>query len=131
MPSVAHLVGVPFVNGGRDPRTGLDCWGLARAAFALWGVDVGDYAIDCRASSRIDAEIDTQRPGWVRLGRPEAPCLVVMRTDMDRPDACNHTGVVVRPGWFLHTLEKHGAYLERLAHPFWSKRIEGFYRHAG
>ena len=24
------LIGIPFVQNGRDPRLGLDCWGLCR-----------------------------------------------------------------------------------------------------
>lgn len=41
-PDIDHLLGVPFVLGGRDWRTGLDCHGLVLAAGRVWGVDLPD-----------------------------------------------------------------------------------------
>ena len=29
------LIGAPFIDGGRDKETGLDCWGLAREMFRI------------------------------------------------------------------------------------------------
>jgi len=37
-----ELIGVPYVLGGRDPATGLDCVGVVLAALRMQGIELAD-----------------------------------------------------------------------------------------
>jgi len=121
------LIGVPFVDGGRDPRLGLDCWGLVLEVFRRFGIELPDYRIGCMEASRIDAAIDAGRKYWIRCNSadPPVPSLVVMR--FNQPVLCNHTGVYLGAGRFIHTRQKIGVNIDRIDSPAWRKIIEGFY----
>lgn len=66
-PDVDALLGVPYVEGGRDWRTGLDCWGLAMARAALAGAQVPDLGDLCSAALH---DRDVPPAGAVRVLRP-------------------------------------------------------------
>ena len=46
------LIGVPFVDGGRDTN-GMDCWGLVRECFKRQGIVVKDYGISAAEELKI------------------------------------------------------------------------------
>jgi cell wall-associated NlpC family hydrolase len=61
------LVGVPFRLHGRDPRTGLDCVGLAMTAFGRTGLlAIEPPSYQLRGTSRERAETILRRAGLVR-----------------------------------------------------------------
>jgi len=126
LPEINGLLGIPFVNHGRTVQ-GCDCWGLTILAFRAYGVEVPDYHISCFATARINDAVEASRFEWRRIRTPEAPCLVVMRTDPDAPGDCSHLGVYVGNGELLHTIKKQNSHIDRIDHPWWSRRIEGFY----
>jgi len=118
------LIGLPFVDGGRDPEAGLDCWGLSTEVFRRYGITLPDYQISCEDASRIHNEVREQRPFWHRCeGEIPIPALVVIRFTV----YCDHTGVYIGSGRFIHTCKGIGVNIERIDHPAWAKRIEGFY----
>jgi cell wall-associated NlpC family hydrolase len=123
------LIGVPFVDGGRDVSTGLDCWGLVAEIFRRSGIDLPDYQISAADCLRIAQEIETERltGRWNKHEYPlvPIPAIVVMR--YNKPGIWNHTGVYLGGGRFLHTREKIGVTIERVDSPIWQRRIEGFY----
>lgn len=121
------LLGIPFLDGGRDPRIGLDCWGLVLEIFRRYGIDLPDYRIACEDASRIDQEIDANRWAWIRVtsSAPPVPSLVVMR--FNHPVLCNHTGVYIGDGLFIHTRQPIGVNIDRINSPAWARKIEGFY----
>lgn len=122
---LSDLIGAPFVDGGRDPRMGLDCWGLACEVFRRYGFSLLDYQISCEDASRIDAQVAADLPEWVRCSGPyPVPALVVMRFNSQ---LCNHVGVHIGGGQFLHTAKRTGARVERLDHFYWARHIEGIY----
>jgi len=128
MQRLRPFIGIPFVNGGRSIARGADCWGLAMLAYrGLWGIELPDYRVSCFATADINDTVDSQRAQWRRTAQPEVPCLVVMRIDPNIPEACNHLGVYVGNGFMLHTLAKQHSVLERIAHPYFTRKIEGFY----
>jgi cell wall-associated NlpC family hydrolase len=130
MHNLRHLIGVPFADGGRTER-GADCWGMVLLTFKEFGIELPDYKIHCFDTMAIGGQIDQERPQWIRIETPETPCLIVMCLDPNLPGVCNHLGVYVGLGMFLHTLGKRNSVLERLEHPYFSRKIEGFYRYAG
>lgn len=118
------LIGLPFVDGGRDPAAGLDCWGLSTEVFRRYGVELPDYKISCEEASLISHKVNEQRPHWRRCtGEIPVPALVVIRF----AGYCDHTGVYIGNGRFIHTRKGVGVNIDRIDNPAWAKRIEGFY----
>jgi cell wall-associated NlpC family hydrolase len=118
------LIGLPFIDGGRNPAAGLDCWGLSTEVFRRYGIELPDYKISCEDASRINSEINKQKPSWRRCeGEIPVPALVVIRFTV----YCDHTGVYIGRGRFIHTRQGTGVNIDRIDNFAWSKRIEGFY----
>ena len=124
------LIGIPFLNRGRS-LSGADCWGVVKLTFAKFGVIVPDVMVSCFDSLKINQKINERRKHWDPLKEPEVPCLVVFRTDSKNPRMCSHTGVYVGDGYFIHTFMKRNACKEKIDHPLWKNKIEGFYRYVG
>ena len=124
-PDLSKFAGIPFVDGGRS-FDGCDCWGLTMLVFKEFGIEVPDYKIACDEVSRIDAEIGTQRVNWERCSPPyPTPCLVVMR--FNTVTMCNHVGVYIGYGEFIHTARKTNSHISQIDNAAWARRIEGFY----
>lgn len=123
MNRIIDLIGKEFKNGGRGPEQ-YDCWGLAAEVFRRFGIDVPDYKISCEAKAEINGRIRTERPKWLRCtGDIPVPSLVVMMEH----GICNHIGVYIGNGQFIHARERSGAAIERLDSLVWKRRIEGIY----
>ena len=130
MTDYSDLIGIPFVNGGRD-LSGCDCWGLTLLAFKKHGINLIDYRISCFASNLIDLQVESDKSAWRKISEPTEPCLMVMRIDSDAPDLASHIGTYIRRGRFLHTMIKRNSVIERIDHPYFVNRIEGFYAYTG
>ncbi len=105
------LVGVPFRLHGRDPRTGLDCVGVAAAALGGEGrlgpvasgyaLRSGDSAMVARSLLRAGlVETDEPQPGdviAVRAGAGQVHLVVLVRGGIVHADAMLRK-VVFRPG---------------------------------
>lgn len=119
-PQIDRYLGVPFRAGGRDPATGLDCWGLVRAVMAdCWGLVLPDPATDSRDEAALEGAVAATRPlvetRPVDRGAEVPGDLVLLRGLGGRPV---HVGVVVRRGWVLHADPALGAVCE----PLWQGR---------
>ena len=124
------LIGVPYKLGGRD-LAGMDCWGLCIEVGRRAGIDLPPYA----SPENLDM-VPVMTRGIVgaihespfqKIHRAEPFCLVAIRTGAAFVD---HVGVVMEDRRrFIHASLARGIVtLERLDHPFWAKRIAGFYR---
>lgn len=125
MISYNDLIGVPFVDGGRS-TAGFDCYGLAVEVFKRFGIPLPDYRIGCEDTTAIDGEIAKQRVRWIRQDPANlpVPCLVVIRFNTL---FCNHTGVYIGNGKFIHTRQRIGVNVDDIDSLVWKRRIEGFY----
>lgn len=122
---IDDLIGKPFVDGGRGPDE-YDCYGLAMELFRRAGINLPEQNICCMDTPKIAAEIENQRPTWVRLDAPLAPCMVAIRLS---PGIVNHVGVYIGCGQFIHAYRNAGGVcVNRINEPIWKRRIEGFYR---
>ena len=132
MISYTDLIGVPFVNRGRDAEHGLDCYGLVKEVYRRNGYDVPEYSADYNDMNRIDELITEHTAGypWKEISEPEVPCLIAMR--LGSPDGVvNHTAVYIGGGRFIHTRAKIGVNIDRLSSPAWRRVVVGFYRYVG
>ena len=126
----ADYVGLPYVRHGRD-RSGVDCWGLLGLVWReALGRPLPDYEgvdwFDGQKASVIGtdalayaSQFSEIAPGEERLGDG---MLMRMR---GHPF---HVGLVLSPGWMLHTHEAAGSVIEPYRCHRWEHRISAFYR---
>jgi len=131
------LIGIPHVYGGRS-FDGIDCWGLSILAFGRFGITIPDYDIACSAlkeehflPSSIGKITNKFKSQWQYLKEPEAPCIVAMSMHFVVPDAITHLGVYIGEGKFIHIMEDVCSSIAKIHHPFFVKKIKGFYRYVG
>ena len=123
------LIGIPFRDSGRDAKTGLDCYGLVMEVYRRNGKELPEYFAPAFDDAAVNAEIDRARPVWERVvGDP--PPLSVMAIKFNS-HLCNHTGVYIGNGLFIHTRERIGVNIDRIDSPAWKRRIEGYYVYKG
>ena len=126
------LIGIPFVDGGRDIKTGFDCYGLVMEIYRRNGINLPEYYAPALDSEAVSTQIETatQLPIWERSDRSEPPLLAVMAIHFNSP-LCNHTGVYIGNGKFIHTREKIGVCIDSIHSPAWRHRIDGYYIYRG
>ena len=130
-PDFSDLIGIPFVDGGRDPRAGVDCWGLFMLAMRRLGHEVPDYTISCFATATIDDAVKSASPAqWGQVERPDPGVAVTFALDPQVPEAIQHFGMCIDRWRFLHTLRKTNSMLSRCDDRYWRNKIRGFYRWA-
>ena len=125
-----EFVGIPYAPMGRT-RAGADCWGLVRILLEEhFGIRVPDlseqYQADARPEDLEQITHEEAEKWWpIALGDEQPGDVVLMAlAGWDR-----HTGVVVAPGWMVHTEKGLDSVLERYAEPRWNRRLRGFFRH--
>lgn len=118
------LLGVPFRNRGRDPKIGLDCYGLAIEVFRRHGIQLPEFWIHCMDFSAIGKTIEEQRAVWIRVGIELVPSIAVVRFNSNY---YNHVLVNIGHGRFIHTRRNVGVQIERLDDLYWRDRYDGFY----
>ncbi|MEW6265768.1 MAG: hypothetical protein AB1641_22065, partial [Thermodesulfobacteriota bacterium] len=134
-PDLSDLIGVPFLDGGRDPAIGLDCWGLVMEVTSRVSRDriVPDYGVsaDDIANIRlVSAPIiagTAEKSNWHRLPGPILGAVAALAISPYCPGVAQHFGVCLDEIRFIHTLKKTGAHVVRLDHLFWSRKIQGYF----
>lgn len=122
---------VPYADKGRT-MAGCDCWGLLRLVYRdVLGVELPSYLDDYNsaddknsAAAAISRRIHEWTPvpmGSERSGDAVSILLLGL--------PC-HVGVVTVPGRMLHVTKGADATVESYRSAFWSRRVEGVYRHA-
>jgi len=124
---VQDLLGVPFVDGGRDMQ-GLDCWGLFIEVMRRCGYPVPDYKVSCFDAAGIGTAYQEGIGAWQRVGSPSPGLAVAMAIHEKAPDMVQHFGVALDRRRFIHTLEKTGVIITKFSDPFFNRKIKGFYR---
>ncbi len=128
MVRVEDLVGVPFVNGGRDIALGLDCWGLVIEVFKRYGIDLPDFMVDAFAYTAIDTLIReaTLSQSWEEVFQPcdeDVPLVVLMSI---HPILTTHAGVYIGHNKIIHTMENSNTVISKTG--LLGKHIVGYYR---
>ena len=127
------LIGIPFVNGGRNRAIGFDWYGLVMEVYSRLGVRLPEVTADWDDEEKINGigQREAASSAWRRVAPPlPVPCLVALRMGTP-PGIVNHTGVYIGNGKFIHTRAKIGVCISRLDSPAWRGVIEGFYVYVG
>lgn len=128
--SFSDLVGIPFRRRGRDPKIGLDCWGLFRLAMERFDNKMPDFDVDPMSIVEISEIGAKERTSgrWEKIEKPEPGCAVAMSLHPDMPEVIQHVGVCVDKRRFIHTLVKTGSIVSRVNDHLGGPKIRGFYR---
>lgn len=129
------LIGIPFVNKGRNVKVGLDCYGLVKEVYHRNGIDIPEYDDQYKAYDDMYgiSEIikdNTKGYPWKEIKEPKVPCLIAMRFGSP-VGVVNHTAVYIGGGKFIHARERIGVSIDRLSNPVWRRCIVGFYEYVG
>ena len=115
----------PFVDGGRTPADGFDCFGLIRFLLERDGRPVADTFYETALDAgNVAALIEHERR--IRAKRATADdvgAVVLMRYDKT---FVNHLGLIVEPRRFVHALKPYGVIVCSTDRPPWKSRIAGF-----
>jgi cell wall-associated NlpC family hydrolase len=116
--------------GGRDPKIGLDCWGLSQEIMKRYDVLVPDIMETCYDVVKINSHIDNQKSSgnWEEISEPEDGCIVLMAIDEKMPNVVQHIAVYIGDGKIIQTLEKVNSFVVKINDSYWRKRIKGFYK---
>ena len=119
------MIGTPYLERGRDPAHGLDCWGLVLQAFAAYGHTIPDIPPGLTPLVWRMRQAETGQ--WV----PEqfnisAPQLVSIRSESG---AVDHAAVGVGFGQIVHALEGQGVVVQ--THRMWRSKMVGVYAWIG
>ena len=128
MIEVKDLLGVPFVDGGRDMRKGMDCWGLFVEVMRRFGYQVPDYKVSCFDPESIKGAYQGEVGAWQRVEVAAPGLAVAMAMHPSAPEMVQHFGVALTNKIFIHTMEKTGVIVSRISDPFFNRKIKGFYR---
>lgn len=124
---VSDLIGIPFVSKGRDPATGLDCWGLVLEVGRRMGVEFPDFYVDADDSRQIGCIKEFVERDWRMVSAPVAGAVVGIRLDRNIPDITQHYGVCLDDRRFIHTMKNVGVIITDFNHRFFKNIITGYY----
>lgn len=126
---VERYVGLPFVEGGRIwPR--LDCWGLVvNVMREVGGIELPQLEwLNVSSLHAIRREVAASSKSWVEVPIAAAELLdVLVIKSFGLPI---HVGIVVKPGYVLHTEEATGCVCVPFKDHSLVGRLEKAYRHA-
>ena len=126
-----RFVGIPYADKGRDPATGVDCWGLVALVMReLRGIILPSYAEEYVTAA--------DRAAMARLiaGRLDAWSMIVAGQEqpfdgvlMREGRFVRHIGIVTSPGRLLHVSKGMTSRIERYRSGSLANRVVGFYRY--
>ena len=108
-----------------------DCWGFVMAIFDHFGVTIPDYTEHPDNFDHVAKRYQSASasPLWEQIATPQSPCLVAMATV--RPDVCNHFGVYLGNGVFVHVQRNRGVHTDRIDAAPWTRFVHSFWRFVG
>lgn len=124
---VKKYLGIPYIHMGRDPKRGLDCWGLVKCVYADCGInllDLENYDAQWAAAGK-NHFIENCHKQWECIVSPQ-PLDVVLFAMSE--GVVNHAGIVLKDSRFIQTC-RAGTVICRLTDIRWYQRIAGFYRY--
>lgn len=108
--SFDDLVGIPFVEGGRDPAVGLDCLGIVLEGLRRLGIEAEDpWSALKQEWHRGWRPRDLDVPvGWVRA-TPRAPLEAGDVLGHGQTQVVDHLALMLPAGLVLQSTQQHGS----------------------
>ena len=120
-------IGIPYKDRGRNPETGLDCWGLAQyICLDYYNIELPRLRYEYKTAwelTEIALSFKRTLPMFKRLPQPEAGCLV----SVSIYGVPCHVGVMVSDDAFIHTLAGSDSTMEKVSAKTWNRRIGQYY----
>lgn len=124
---VHDLLGVPYVEGGRLPGHGTDCFGLVVECCRRVGHPIPDPFTSADCPTDAQQWIADRLGGWRKTDRPMAGGIVELRS-AEHPA---HIGFILNDTQFFHSMRATGAVIGRLDRDPWRGRVVGWYVYGG
>lgn len=131
--SLENLVGVAYIESGRTPRTGLDCWGVVVEACRRLGIVLPDpfvgqteYSVAKAQAKGHTLSVFTDMDKWqpIQFADQARGHVIAFRNPHGYVD---HAGVLLDATRFLHALRDSGVIISRRSDEPWCRCIAGVY----
>lgn len=104
---IDKFIGLNYVKGGHDLKTGVDCWGLVICAMRdLYSIELNQHVGSKACGVELQNKIEQESKNWQEVSSPRPGDVVTMcKKGGDRPE---HVGLYVDDSQVLHIIsEKH------------------------
>jgi len=115
--SLLELIGLPY--------SAFDCWEITKLFYRkIMMLDLDAIVYDDPSDKKnVSRLIEIEKQKFKQVNSPGFGDIIVFRIN----GISSHIGIYINGGSFLHTMEKTGCVIDKLAK--WEKRIEGYFRH--
>jgi len=125
---IDKYLGIKYIDNGRDPKIGLDCWGISCCIVNdIFKVVMPDpeYRKFSLLRHKEDIVRNHNMSHWVNLviGQPIFGDFVLINALKNLPI---HVGIYMKSGRFIHAISGMGVVLGEIE--LWQNKIEGIYR---
>lgn len=129
---INHLFRIPFIEGGRDEKVGVDCWGLVRFCYKqLLDIEIEAYNETAyKSMSNIDITAEgvehiKQTSPFIEVDDPQFGDIALISM-LNRPI---HVGFIINNSEMIHISKSAGVVFENFRGMKWQRRLQGYYRH--
>ena len=112
MINIADLIGVPFVEFGRDIKNGLDCYGLAIEVERRLGKNLKDVALEKFDREKVERTAPTLNVKKLRLDEISEGVILEFYGLQDKR---LHIAVALDKNIFIHATENQGVRISSFA----------------
>ncbi len=116
MLACAKWLGTPHSRKGR--AGGIDCSGFTTAIYA----EVFDTKLSPSSTGQYRNDVERVDRDELKQGD------LVFFGSRKKSANCNHVGIYLKDGLFIHTSSSKGVTVTRLDEPYWKRRLKGFGR---
>ncbi len=134
MMDISKYIGLPFLSCGRDPVSGIDCWGLVCLFYRQeYGLELNEHASDYQDTEAFEEMHDTvvneASEAWQEISHRNVRLGDVVVFNVSGYPV--HVGIVLNKTEMLHITDGVNASKENYQNMRWKRRVSNFYRHKG
>ena len=122
------LLGMNFKIGGRGENKETDCYGVLCVFYLEFGIKMPDYTCQEDWGENEGAYLREYAQMFRKLDEDEEPSCGDMVVFKNVEGACNHAGVYLGDGEFIHSLRKAGTKISKLREKPWKAKFYGYFR---
>lgn len=131
----SDLLSCPYVDKGRDPQKGLDCYGLVIEIYKRFGFELPEYTDQYKSGhdpSIGRAIKENSESDFIRLLNFPWPVPCILTFNLGVPhNISNHVGVYLGGDKFIHIRERAGLGVASIHSVIWRHLITGAFIYKG